>query len=237
MDDADEGTAHTSSSGSSAGIRTDGSTGGHAELPSATTTTPQQPPLPQQQQQHEQQGDALSTYNGGPVFLVTDIKSTGDAATNIATMPSAPFLYGVSIGICMSSALSEAGGAGLGTVGWHEVRETRVDGQGGGVSGDMLHRGLSKAVVQFVNHDTPWCCVSDTAAVPLPLCEPPSLTSRLCTLLGSARSSWVGGGTPPSCAVCVRRMQSCCCDMVVCACVRHLHAPCASASARQRRVR
>jgi hypothetical protein len=73
------------------------------------------------QQQQQQQPDALSGYSGGPVFLVTDIKSTGDAKTNIATMPQAPFLYGVSIGICMSSAMSEPGGAGLGTVGWHEV--------------------------------------------------------------------------------------------------------------------
>jgi hypothetical protein len=75
----------------------------------------------QQLQQQQQQPDALSGYSGGPVFLVTDIKSTGDAKTNIATMPQAPFLYGVSIGICMSSAMSEPGGAGLGTVGWHEV--------------------------------------------------------------------------------------------------------------------
>jgi len=79
----------------------------------------------QEQQQgprkEQQQADALSAYKGGPVFLVTDIKSTGSAPSNIATMPSAPFLYGVSIGICMSSATSEPGGAGLGTVGWHEV--------------------------------------------------------------------------------------------------------------------
>ena len=75
-----------------------------------------------EQEQPPQQEDALSSYTGGPVFLVTDIKSTGDAPTNIATIPSAPFLYGVSIGICMSSAMSEPGGAGLGTVGWHEVR-------------------------------------------------------------------------------------------------------------------
>lgn len=72
-------------------------------------------------EQQQQLPDALSTYSGGPVFIVTDMKSTGDAASNIATMPSAPFLYGVSIGICMSSATSEPGGAGLGTVGWHEV--------------------------------------------------------------------------------------------------------------------
>jgi hypothetical protein len=78
---------------------------------------------PAQQQQQQQLPDALSTYAGGPVFLVTDMKSTGDAASNIATMPSAPFLYGVSIGICMSSATSQPGGAGLGTVGWHEVRD------------------------------------------------------------------------------------------------------------------
>ena len=62
------------------------------------------------------------------MFLVTDIKSTGAPHTNIATMPNAPFLYGVSIGVCMSSATSEPGGAGLGSVGWHEVRWVLVVG-------------------------------------------------------------------------------------------------------------
>ena len=62
------------------------------------------------------------------MFLVTDIKSTGAPHTNIATMPNAPFLYGVSIGVCMSSATSEPGGAGLGTVGWHEVRRVQLVG-------------------------------------------------------------------------------------------------------------
>jgi hypothetical protein len=91
-----------------------------------------EPPPPQhhhqQQPQQQQSGaapralqDALASYTGGPVFLVTDIRSTGSAADNIATLPGAAFLYGVSIGICMSSAMSEPGGAGLGTVGWHEV--------------------------------------------------------------------------------------------------------------------
>jgi hypothetical protein len=93
----------------------------------AAATTTGQGAGPQQQQQQQQQQeqempDALSVYSGGPVFLVTDIQSTGEAKSNIATMTNAPFLYGVSIGICMSSATSEPGGCGLGTVGWHEVR-------------------------------------------------------------------------------------------------------------------
>lgn len=99
--------------------------------PAAAEAEAPQPGGSQQQMQQQepqqgpgkeqQQADALSAYKGGPVFLVTDIKSTGSAPRNIAAMPSAPFLYGVSIGICMSSATSEPGGAGLGTVGWHEV--------------------------------------------------------------------------------------------------------------------
>lgn len=95
--------------------------GGTQASAAADSQALQQPAQPQQQQD-----DALSTYSGGPVFLVTDIKSTGAPHTNIATMANAPFLYGVSIGICLSSATSEPGGAGLGTVGWHEVSEDRL---------------------------------------------------------------------------------------------------------------
>lgn len=79
------------------------------------------------------------------MFLVTDIKSTGEAKSNIATLPNAPFLYGVSIGICMSSATSEPGGCGLGTVGWHEVRAgwqglgvKLLAGQQGSRAGDLV---------------------------------------------------------------------------------------------------
>lgn len=68
-----------------------------------------------------QQADALADYNGDPLLLVTDIQSTGDPASNISSMPLAGMLYGMSVAVCMSSALSEPGGAGLGTVGFHEV--------------------------------------------------------------------------------------------------------------------
>lgn len=69
-----------------------------------------------------QQQDALTGYNGEPVLLVTDIQSQGNPAGNISKMPIASMLYGISVAVCMSSALSEPGGAGLGTVGFHEVK-------------------------------------------------------------------------------------------------------------------
>lgn len=74
-----------------------------------------------QEKQH-QQLDALTGYSGGPTLLVSDIKSTGSAPGNIAGLPGlASILYGMSVAVCLSSALSEEGGAGLGTVGFHEV--------------------------------------------------------------------------------------------------------------------
>ncbi len=38
---------------------------------------------------------------------------------NVAKNPMAPMMYGTSVLSCMSSALSEPGGAGLGTLGLH----------------------------------------------------------------------------------------------------------------------
>ena len=48
-------------------------------------------------------------------WLVADIKGTGDYETN-RKIPVLPFMYGMSVFYCMSSSLSEPGGAGLGTL-------------------------------------------------------------------------------------------------------------------------
>jgi len=54
------------------------------------------------------------------VWLIADIKSHPSYAENVAQNPMASLMYGFSVLTCMSSALSEPGGAGLGTLGLPE---------------------------------------------------------------------------------------------------------------------
>jgi SAM-dependent methyltransferase len=55
-------------------------------------------------------------------WLLVDIKGRETFAENVAKNPMAPLMYGISVLSCMSSALSEPGGAGLGTLGLPESR-------------------------------------------------------------------------------------------------------------------
>lgn len=50
-------------------------------------------------------------------WLLVDIRAADTLEENIELNPMAPLLYGVSVLACMSSALSEPGGEGLGTLG------------------------------------------------------------------------------------------------------------------------
>ena len=50
-------------------------------------------------------------------WLLVDIKGRDTFAENLAKNPMAPLMYGISVFSCMASALSEPGGAGLGTLG------------------------------------------------------------------------------------------------------------------------
>ncbi|MCH2171399.1 methyltransferase domain-containing protein [Myxococcota bacterium] len=59
-------------------------------------------------------------------WLVADIKSYPSYAENLEHNPMAALMYGMSVTTCMSSALSEPGGLGLGTLGMHEERLTRM---------------------------------------------------------------------------------------------------------------
>ena len=52
-------------------------------------------------------------------WLCSDIRSFPRFADNLAENPGAPLLYGFSVMVCMSSAMSEPGGAGLGTLGFN----------------------------------------------------------------------------------------------------------------------
>ena len=52
-------------------------------------------------------------------WLVADIKAQPSYEENVAKNPMAAMMYGFSVMVCMSSSLSEPGGAGLGTLGLH----------------------------------------------------------------------------------------------------------------------
>jgi len=65
------------------------------------------------------------------VWLIADIKSYPTFAENVAQNPMASLMYGFSVLTCMSSALSEPGGAGLGTLGLHEERARALASEAG----------------------------------------------------------------------------------------------------------
>ena len=54
-------------------------------------------------------------------WFIADIDARSGFAENLAELPSAPMLYSVSVLNCMSSSLSEPGGAGHGTLGMPET--------------------------------------------------------------------------------------------------------------------
>ena len=56
------------------------------------------------------------------LWFVADIKAHPTYAENVARNPMAAMMYGTSVLACMSSALSEPGGLGLGTLGLHPGR-------------------------------------------------------------------------------------------------------------------
>jgi 2-polyprenyl-3-methyl-5-hydroxy-6-metoxy-1,4-benzoquinol methylase len=60
------------------------------------------------------------------VWLICDIKSRGGYEAEVARNPMAPMMYGISVLSCLSSALSEPGGAGLGTLGLSEDLARRM---------------------------------------------------------------------------------------------------------------
>jgi SAM-dependent methyltransferase len=62
-------------------------------------------------------GALRGTLADDGTWLLVDIKGRDTFAENAARNPMASLMYGVSVLTCMSSALSEPGGAGLGTLG------------------------------------------------------------------------------------------------------------------------
>ena len=59
-------------------------------------------------------------------WLLVDLRAADTLAENIELNPMAPLLYGVSVLACMSSALSEPGGEGLGTLGLSASRAEQM---------------------------------------------------------------------------------------------------------------
>jgi hypothetical protein len=55
-------------------------------------------------------------------WLLVDIKAQDTYAENAERNPMASLMYGISVLSCMSSALSQPGGAGLGTLGLPPAR-------------------------------------------------------------------------------------------------------------------
>lgn len=64
-------------------------------------------------------------------WLLVDIKALDTFEQNAAKNPMASLMYGISVLSCMSSALSEPGGAGLGTLGLSENRAREMAAQAG----------------------------------------------------------------------------------------------------------
>ena len=63
--------------------------------------------------------EIYSALSPDGTWLCSDIRSFPKFAENLAENPGAPLLYGFSVMVCMSSAMSEPGGAGLGTLGFN----------------------------------------------------------------------------------------------------------------------
>jgi len=64
-------------------------------------------------------------------WLLADIKAYDGYEENVERNPMAPMMYGTSVLTCMSSALSEPGGLGLGTLGLHAERARRMAAEAG----------------------------------------------------------------------------------------------------------
>ncbi len=70
---------------------------------------------------HDAIGNAYRSLADDGWWLVADIKGRGDLESN-RKIPVLPYMYAMSVFYCMSSSLSEPGGAGLGTLGMHPAR-------------------------------------------------------------------------------------------------------------------
>jgi SAM-dependent methyltransferase len=75
------------------------------------------------------------------VWLICDIKARGSYEAELERNPMAAMMYGMSVLACLSSALSEPGGAGLGTLGLSEELARRMTAEAGFSSFEPLELG------------------------------------------------------------------------------------------------
>jgi 2-polyprenyl-3-methyl-5-hydroxy-6-metoxy-1,4-benzoquinol methylase len=75
------------------------------------------------------------------IWLIADIKAKGSYEANVEKNPMAAMMYGTSVLSCMSSALSEPGGLGLGTLGLHEELAREMTAKAGFTRFDPLDLG------------------------------------------------------------------------------------------------
>src|SRR5262249_48479488 len=79
-----------------------------------------------------------ATIRPDGVWLIAEVKAQGSYEAEVAKNPMAPMMYGISVLACMSSALSESGGAGLGTLGMSEDVARRMTREAGFTSFEPL---------------------------------------------------------------------------------------------------
>ncbi len=65
------------------------------------------------------------------VWLICDIKGRRSYEENLERNPMAALMYGFSVMTCLSSSLSEPGGLGLGTLGFHEDKAREMTAEAG----------------------------------------------------------------------------------------------------------
>lgn len=75
------------------------------------------------------------------IWLIADIKAKEGYAANVEKNPMAALMYGTSVLSCMSSALSEPGGLGLGTLGFHEGLARDMTAEAGFTGFELLDLG------------------------------------------------------------------------------------------------
>lgn len=86
-------------------------------------------------------GAIRSAIRPDGVWLICDIKARDGYEANVAKNPMAAMMYGTSVLTCMSSALSEPGGAGLGTLGLTADLAKRMTREAGFTSFEPLDLG------------------------------------------------------------------------------------------------
>jgi SAM-dependent methyltransferase len=130
------------------------------------------------------------------IWFVADIKAMPTYEQNVARNPMAAMMYGTSVLTCMSSALSEPGGMGLGTLGLHTDLARKLAADAGFTrsaarprTGERLLRREAVAHAERTDHGTS----SGFGLTAVEVARRAGASSQRCATSTSARRS-----TPPS---------------------------------------